>query len=36
MEHYKIFKLLNNLSVSKFMTRKYIEVTGFIMWSIFC
>ena len=26
MEHYKISKLLNNLTVSKFLTRKWIKV----------
>ena len=26
MEHYKISKLLNNSTVSKFVTRKWIEV----------
>ena len=26
MEHYKVFKLLNNSTVSKFVTRKLIEV----------
>ena len=26
MEHYKIFKLLSNSAVSKFVTRKWIEV----------
>ena len=25
MEHYKIFKLLNNSNVSKFLTKKWIE-----------
>ena len=26
MEHYKIYKLLNNLIVPKFVTKKWIEV----------
>ena len=26
MEHYKIYKLLNDSTVSKFMTKKWIEV----------
>ena len=30
MEHYKISKLLNNLTVSKFLTRKWIEVNDFL------
>ena len=30
MEHYKISKLLNNLTVSKFLTRKWIEVNDLL------
>ena len=26
MKHYKVFKLLNDLTVSKFVTRKWVEV----------
>ena len=26
MEHYKIYKLLNDSTISKFMTKKWIEV----------
>ena len=26
MEHYKIFKLLNDSAVSKFVTKKWIEI----------
>ena len=36
MEHYKIFKLLNDSTVSKFMPKKIDRSKWYIKWSIFC
>ena len=36
MEHYKIFKLLNDSTVSKFMPKKIDRSKWCIKWSIFC
>ena len=30
MEHYKIFKLLNNSTVLKFLTKKWIEINDLL------
>ena len=36
VEHYKISKLLNNSTVSIFVTNKMSRSEWFIRWSIFC
>ena len=36
MERYKISKLLNDSSASKFVMQRWIEVNDFIKLSIFC
>ena len=36
MEHYKIYKLLNDSPVLKFVTKKKDQSKLFTKWSIFC
>ena len=33
MEHYKISKLLNDSTLSKFVTKKWVEVNDLSIWS---
>ena len=36
MEYYKIFKILNNSTISKFVTKKMDQIKRFIKWQVFC